>query len=91
VQSGVHSGGGELIRVGFARWELEPGRHHMPPEQEFGDATSVLQPLVPGGRRRQFQPPAAAQGLPQVAACPNPHLPHHLCVLRLRTIGNSVI
>jgi hypothetical protein len=91
VQSGVDPGGGELIRVGFARWELEPGRHHVPLEQEFGDAASVRQPLVPGGRRRQFQPPAAAQGLPQVAACSNPGLSHRLRVLRLRTIGNSVI
>jgi hypothetical protein len=90
VQFGFHSGGGEFICVGFARRELESRRHHVPPEQEFGDAAGVRQPLVPGGRRRQFQPPATAQGLPQVAARPRPRLSHRLRLLRVRTLRNSV-
>lgn len=90
VQSGVHSGGGEPVRVGVARWKLELGRHHVPHEQKFRNAARVLQPLVPGGRRRQFQSPAAAQGLPQVAPRLRPRLSHRLHILRVWAIRNTV-
>lgn len=90
VQSGFHSDGGELICVGFARWELEPRRHHVPPEQEFGDAARVRQPLVPGGRRLQFQPPASTKRLPQVVPRLYPRLSHRLRILRIRTVRNTV-
>jgi len=90
LQRAVHPGGRESVRVGDALGRLVPGRFCVQTEQKFLRAACVRQPLVSGGRRAQFQPLAATQGLRHLADRPSDHLSRRIHVLRFWTPRDTV-